>query len=232
MTLIRKYDPVTAREYVGTLTSDDTDSIARSDAFRMARKQIVAQEALRNARQNIGRAFYYRTNTATTLVNNGYQVPPFNDFNTIPSTLRMWRRETNPLSGLGYAFICEEPGWYNIKGGITVKISLAAVPATFVTQADAELIYSPASRAFYSIFWQNTAYAPVRVVPGTPPTTEQLYMRGWSHTFAEKLWLGCGDALWLHHGHQGAADINYLETYIARLAIQKTGDAFIQEECC
>ena len=227
-----KYDPLTGRRYVGPLETGEDCPPAKAGIFTTARRLLDAYIKRRNREQNIGRASLDEWNTAVTLPRNQWIIPAFDNFSTISPGLRMWSRESNIVSGLGVCFLCQEPGYHNIKGGIDVSISLPAVPVTRITEAEAELIYVRADGAYQSLIWQASAYASVGLVMGPPMQPVQHYLRGFSLTFADKIRMGCGDKLWLHWRFTGAGDIDFVESYRARLAIQKTGDPFIDEECC
>ena len=120
----------------------------------------------------------------------------------------------------------------SVKAGIDVELSMAAVAALKITKAEALFIYSPKNNPYYSLMWQDTQYAHVQVIPGFPETTETMYFRGWSHAFADKMYLNCGDMIWLAHIFYGLGDITYVEKYEARMAVQRTGEPPISQECC
>lgn len=234
--LIHKYDSQSGKQSVGPIEQQD---VQRSDCdltispFITARKQLQAHKAILNHQQNIGRASFSFVDHSLTILPNTYKVAPFMTFNSIPSMLRAWTAMScAPLSETGIAFVCMEAGWYNLKGGLTLEISVPAVPTTKITKAEASLIYSPKNNPYFTWFWQDTQYANVKVNIGPPETTEQLFMFGWSHTFAEKLWMDCGDVVWLVHKFTGLGQIDHVENYEGRLAIQRTGEPFMEEECC
>lgn len=234
--LIQKYDPLSGRKSVGPIEHED---IARSPGdiavppFVAARKQLDAHKAILNRQQNIGRASFNIFDEALTILPNTYKIAPFVHFDTLPSMLRAWSAAyCAPVTAEGLAFVCMEPGWYNLKGGLTLEISVPAVPATRITKADAALIYSPKNNPYHTWFWQDTQYASVQVIAGPPAIPVMNYMYGWSHTFAEKLWMDCGDMVWLIHRFIGAGQIDHVENYEGRLAIQRTGEPFRTEECC
>jgi len=203
-------------------------------AARITRKQIQAQQLKANRSQNIGRATYTATGLSTTWEPGVRRVVPFDTHSTMDVTARMWRSEQNPITNTpGMAFVCQEAGYYNIKSAIEVRISLPAVVDTKITYVVSELLYQPADGGLSTTFWQAAEYGQVRVVPGTPETVDPIYLRGWCLSHADKLKLNCGDKLWLQWYFNGEGQIGFAELYRARLAIQRTGDPFIDlEECC
>lgn len=234
--LVRKYDPATGRDSVGSM---DRQDIRRSDCdltispFLTARRQLQAHKAILNHQQNIGRASFSFADHSMTILPNTYKIAPFTHFDTLPATLRAWTSMMcSPLGVAGIAFVCMEAGWYNLKGGITLEISVPAVPATRITKAEASLIFSPKDNPHFAWFWQDTQYADVQVIAGPPAVPVMNYLCGWSHTFAEKLWMDCGDMVWLVHKYTGLGQIEFVENYEGRLAIQRTGEPFMIEECC
>lgn len=225
-----KYNPLTGKRSVGPLDGGDECPAPAAGTMTVARRLLAAYRRKRNMQQNIGRAHLVSTLSYVTLPRNQFIIPAFYNFDTIEPGLRAWSQETNEFSGTGWAFLCQEAGYYNIKGAIQVRISTPAVANTRITFAEAELLVQR-TNGNYLPLWQTSDIAPVRVVAGPPPQTEQLYMSGFVLSFADKIRLDCGDKLWLHFRYFGLADIDYVESYQARLAIQKTGDPFYEDEC-
>jgi hypothetical protein len=225
-----KYDPVTGKRSVGPLNGPDECPSPSASPFVAARRLLDAYRRKRNMQQNIGRAQLTTTYSFVTLPRNQFIIPAFESFDTISPMLRMWSEETNEFSGKGWSFVCQEAGYYNIKGAVEVLLSAPAVPNTRITYAQAELLVQR-TNGNYLPLWQASDIAPVRVIVGPPAQAEQLYMPGFCLTFADKIRLSCGDRLWLHFKYQGLADITYVESYQARLAIQKTGDPTYEDEC-
>lgn len=226
-----KYDPLTGKRSVGPLDGGDQCPAPIARPTTVARRLLNAHKLKRNRQQNVGRAELYTANNYVTLPRNQFIIPDFEDIVSIaPPGLRAWSKATNHMSGNGWCFQCQEPGYYNIKGAIEVRISAPAVANTRITLATAELLIQFANGNYWPL-WLTSDIAPVRVVPGPPPQTEQLYMAGFVLSFADKLKLSCGDKMWLHFNYNGLANIDYVEMYQARLAIQKTGDPFYEDEC-
>lgn len=231
--LFRKYDPATGKEYIGDIASEPDCVGTPAHPTVLARKQARAQRYYRNQEQNIGRAYFAIINDDVDYAPATTYIAPFDTFNTMPVQARMFRDEPNPSAlASGIAFVCQEAGFYNVKGGLHMRLSLPQAALIKMTMAEAELLYQPADRTYSSVFWQATEYAPIRVIAGTPPTTEQLYLRGFSLTFAEKFFLDCGDVLWLDWYFLANAGIAFVELFEGRLAIQRTGEPFITEDCC
>lgn len=192
-----------------------------------------ARHTRENMMQNIGRAAHSMTSWTYTIPLNTWVCAVFSNLGSMPANLRMWQMEyLVPVFDTGYAFRCQEPGFYNVKGAVSVQISVPAVPVTKITKAECAIIHYNASTGSYTWFWQDTQFANVRVVPGAPETTDQLYLTGWTHSFADKFYMECGDCLWVVHKFTGIADITFIEVYESRLAIQRTGEPFLEDTCC
>jgi len=232
--MVEQYDSETGKYYAGPLhTNDLKPSRVLMQPFGPVLKRVSAHDRLKNAQQNIGRAATTWSDRNETLAVNTFLIPVFENKNTIGHEMRMFQDEYCPLTlTKGMAFVNQEPGCYNVKAGISVEISEPAVPATKITKAECYLVYSPRDRSSYSILWQDTVYSQTRVIPGFPETTENIYLRGWSHTPADKVWMECGDLLWIVHKFHGLNNITYLETFEARIAIQRTGEPFEGTSCC
>jgi len=228
-------DTETDIEYVGDILTND---IVRSDTpMRSGKHALAADRARRNrfnSQQNIGRASHTRTNYADAFNANTWYPVVFTLLDTLPSYLRIFQMEyCAPLGMIGLAFVCQEPGWYNYKGAVSTKISVPAVYATKITEAECALIYTPEDRSSYTWFWQHTEYAQARLDPAFPPgVAEQMYLRGWTNPFADKMWMDAGDVVWVVHNYTGLGDVAYIERYESRWAVQRTGEPFIEETCC
>jgi hypothetical protein len=233
---IRKYDDVTGRELLGPIRPDEVVDPCgpRPSPVSSAARMMQARQILDNRLQNYGRASMFKSGTLTPpLPVNQLFYPDFDVFESIPgSDFRHWEFARDEYGIGGWSFVCNEAGVHNIKGGILVVMSLPAALAVKATKAEAEILYTNANRDFYTLLWQASEIAPFRVLVGPPQAAEQLFLVGWSLTFADKFFLECGDRIWLRTIFNGFANVAAVERYEARLAIQKTGDPMILSGEC
>lgn len=235
-----KVDTDVDLDWVGEVEADDvkqSDDIYAVSDPRPAMALDHARHIRNNVMQNSGRAWFAITSGATpfTITAGSMYVPPWSTFSSdfAPVQLRMFKLEANATSSnTGLAFVCQESGWYDIDGFITIEISSPAVPATLITQAECALLWQRPSIGSYSYLTQCVQYASVQGVVGPPPATIQFHMLGWSHHVKDQLYFDVGDKLWLIHGYTGLGAITYVERYEGHLAIQRTAEPIMNEECC
>lgn len=231
---IRKYDDETGLELLGPIRHDEVVAPCgpSPSAVTTAARMMQARGLLANRQQNYGRASMFQSGELTPpLPMNQLFYPDFDVFQSIPgSTFRHWEFARDEYGNGGWSFVCNEPGVYNIKGGILVEMSLPAALVVKARKAKAEIVGTNANRDFYTLYWQASEMANFRVLVGPPQAAEQLYLTGWSLTFAEKIFLNCGDRIWLRSIFNGFANVAAVESYEARWAIQRTGEPMIPNE--
>jgi hypothetical protein len=191
---------------------------------------LKAYHRERNRRQNFLRWTVDRTSITSTWNPTQWHDVRF-DTDTYPDA-SVKGRKVHSVPTISWRWTCQEPGIYNFKGQLTVLISLPAVPATRITRVFLRLKHShPVTNPFGTGHVQSEEIAPAGVIAGAPEVGEQLYLRGFSLPIKDKLVMEAGDRITVEWMFNGLGAIGFIEEYKGYIAIQKTGEKYIDGSC-
>lgn len=226
-TLVRTYDPELGQENLEEHLLAPRYTTHGIMPARVALQSVKARVREMNRRQNFIRWSVDRTAIAGT----------WNPTTLYPVLFDTEHFGTEDLKGrwvdcdptVSWKFICGEPGWHDIDGHITHVISYPAVPFTKVSST---LLYLRVRSFKYNtitLYEQDREFASCGVAGGL---TVQHYLRAWTLHIVDQIYLEPGDEVEAYWMFQGAGAISFIEEYTGHIAIQKTGEKYIDGSCC
>lgn len=231
--LLQTYDTKTGRDLLRPQIELPRVTAKGALPARTVFQAIKAYHRERNRRQNFLRWSTYRTGITSTWSPGQWYEFAFDTMHFAEEKYQGRKVHLSPLTA--WTWQCGEPGIYNFKGNVTILISVPAVPFTKITRATVRLKrvpYEPSGGGLGDGYVQAEELGQVRVIPNIPPETEQIYLRGFSLDIKDKLALNAGDRITVEWKFTAEAAIGYLEEYNGHIAIQKTGEAYIDGRCC
>ena len=226
-TLIRTYDPKLGKEILEEHVYAPRHTTHGIMPARVALQAVKARVRETNRRQNFIRWSVDETSVSSTW-NPATLYPVLFDTEHF-GTADLKGRKVHCVPGTSWRFQCGEEGWHDIDGHITHVISYPAVP---VTKVSSTLLYIRVRSFKYNtitLYEQDREFASCGVAGGL---TVMHYLRGWTLHIIDQLYLYPGDiveALWVF---QGVGAISFIEEYTGHIAIQKTGEKYIDGSCC
>lgn len=226
-TLIKTYDPKRGRDLLERQEVVPRSSTHGIMPARVALQAVKARVRETNRRQNFVRWSVDDTAIAGTW-NPATLYPVLFDTEHF-GTEDLKGRKVHCNPGVLWRFNCGEEGWHDIDGHISKVISYPAIPATKVSSA---LLYLRVRSFKYNtitLYEQDREFASCGVAGGL---TVQHYLRGWTLHIIDQIYLYPGDIVEAYWMFQGVGAISFIEEYTGHIAIQKTGEKYIDGSCC
>ena len=113
--MIRKFfrwlNTKTGKEHLGPIMPEDLSRHPDDQTispFTAARQMVDAQDKRKNEQQNVGRGGVLKVTDAHTITDNAFNIPVFDYFGWMPTTLRAWLPKwCQPITREAVAFVCQ-----------------------------------------------------------------------------------------------------------------------------